>query len=472
MGGAASPRGNEDARFVGVDRPPQELIARKRDGRALSSAELRGFLGRFLGGSVTDAQMAAFMMAVYFRGMSPAELDALIETMISSGDILDGQGVRTGPRVDKHSTGGIGDKVSLVLAPLAAELGCVVPMMSGRGLGHTGGTLDKLESIPGFKVFLGPKRVEELLERVGCAMVGQTETVAPLDRKLYALRDVTGTVPSIPLVTASIMSKKLAESLDGLVLDVKVGRGAFFSQRETAEELARSMTKAGRSAGVRASCLLTAMDRPLGRAVGNALEVREALACLEGKGPQSLREVVLSLASEMLVLGGLAKSRRTARGRAEKALDSGGARRRFQRLIEAQGGDPEVVDDPDRLPSAPLRAEAVAERGGILAGIDPLKLGYGVIRLGGGRTRTEDPIDPSVGFVLQKDLGDEVSKGEPLITVHARSDEGLRQGLAVANDALSVEQPGVTKAEVLPLVIGRVGWDRASGCDEVIKTSI
>lgn len=434
---------------------PYRVIEAKRDGRRLAPEELTAFFRAYMEGHVHEYQMAAFLMAVYFRGLDPDELSGVTEIMIRSGERLDLAGL-DGPRVDKHSTGGVGDKVSLALAPLVAELEVSVPMMAGRGLGHTGGTVDKLESIPGFRTDLSLERFEEVLRSVGCAVIGQTDRIAPLDRRLYDLRSVTATVPAIPLIATSIMSKKLAEDLTGLVLDVKAGEGAFIPQEEQALELARTMVGIGHASGVSTVALVTAMDRPLGLAVGNALEVREAVACLRGEGPSDLREVVLALATEMILLGGAGRTtggRGAARTRAEAALDSGAALARFRRLVEAQGGDGAVLEDLERLPSAPVRRQLRATASGWVEGVTPTVVGYGVVELGGGRKRLGEAIDPSVGFLLHRKPGEEVSGGEVLAEVHAADDAGAERGVEILQEAYRI---GGTEPTLRPLVSHRV----------------
>ena len=349
---------------------PSRLIEEKRDGRELDPDDLELFLKAYLRDEVPQYQMAAFLMAVLFRGLSPAELEQMVHVMIHSGAVLELDHL-PGPKVDKHSTGGVGDKVSLVLAPLAAELGLVVPMMAGRGLGHSGGTLDKLEAIPGFRTDLSLPEFGAILERVGCAMIGQTAEIAPLDKRLYALRDVTGTVPAIPLIAASIMSKKLAEGLDALVLDVKAGSGAFLPDLEDALALARTLVDIGVGHGTPTVALVTAMDRPLGRAIGNALEVREAVECLDGGGPSDLRAVVTALTAEMLVLAGAASDLKEAERRSREVLASGAALERFRSLVEAHGGDPRIIEDPGRLASAPVRREVHATGPGVVESVSP-----------------------------------------------------------------------------------------------------
>jgi pyrimidine-nucleoside phosphorylase len=355
--------------------------------------------------------------------------------------------------VDKHSTGGVGDKVSLALAPLAAELGLYVPMMSGRGLGHTSGTLDKLEAFPGFRTQLDLSEFRRVLERVGCAMIGQTSEIAPLDRRLYALRDVTATVPVLPLIAASIMSKKLAESLDGLILDVKVGGGAFIPEEDRALLLAETMVAIGGSRGLPSVALLTAMDRPLGRAVGNALETAEAVACLRGEGPPDLEELVLIEAAEMVTAGFPGTDRAEAREKAERALRSGAGLERLERLVSAQGGDPSIIHEPSRFFTAPERETVLAMRAGTVLEVTPRPLGLAVVDLGGGRRRMDDTIHLGVGFELAVAPGDDVEVGDPLGTVHAMDAEGLRRGEAVLRAAISVGEGTPT---VRPLVSHRV----------------
>jgi pyrimidine-nucleoside phosphorylase len=434
---------------------PARIIERKRNGEVLTPSELEAFLLGYLDEDVQEPQMAAFLMAVYFRGLDPRELDTLVDVMLHSGGVLDAHGIG-GPVVDKHSTGGVGDKVSLPLAPLAAALGLVVPMISGRGLGHTGGTRDKLESIPGFRTDLTTTEVMRVLERVGCVIAGQTEQVAPLDRRLYALRDITGTVSSIPLISASIMSKKLAEGLDGLVLDVKVGEGAFIPEEARALELARTMTGIGVRRGVRTRALLTAMDRPLGRAIGNALEVVESVECLRGEGPPDLRELVLELGAEMLGVGGVTEDLGEARARAEAALDSGAALERFRRMVQEQGGDPGLVDDPSRLPKASESAPFRAERAGFVSRVTPSVLGMAIIEMGGGRRKLGDPVDPSVGFMLHVEPGQRIERGETLATVHASDRAGLEVGLKALSAAVQIVESREARAALLPLVSARV----------------
>ncbi len=420
---------------------PARVIEQKRDGQTLAPEALESFLLGYHRGEVPDYQMAAFLMAAYLRGLDDGETDVLVRCMLESGSTLDLTHL-PGPRVDKHSTGGVGDKVSVVLAPLVAALDVFVPMMSGRGLGHTTGTLDKLEAIPGFQTDLSLTRFKDVLRKVGCAMIGQTAEIAPLDKRLYAMRDVTGTVSAIPLIAASIMSKKLAEGLSGLLLDVKVGSGAFIPEDDRALELARKMVAIGAARGLPTVALLTAMDRPLGRAIGNGLETREAILCLRGEGPADLRELVLVEATEMIRLGYPNVAEGEARGRAERALDSGAALERFVRLVEAQGGDTGVVDEPDRLVSAAERAEVTAGESGVVLEIAPRPLGEGIVSLGGGRTMMHQPIHPGVGFEMHVGLGDVVSAGDPIAVVHAKDGAGLGVGEGVVRRAVRIGEAG------------------------------
>jgi pyrimidine-nucleoside phosphorylase len=436
---------------------PARVIERKRDGEVLEPETLETFLGAYLEGAVEEYQMAAFLMAVVFRGLDTGELSAMVRVMMESGAVLDLSDLG-GPRVDKHSTGGVGDKVSLALAPLAAELGVFVPMMSGRGLGHTGGTLDKLEAIPGFRTALALDEFRSVLEAVGCAMIGQTDEIAPLDRRLYDLRSVTGTVACLPLIAASIMSKKLAEGLSGLVLDVKVGEGAFLPEEERALELARTMVALGETHGVRTRALLTAMDRPLGHAIGNALETAEAMACLKGAGPSDLRALVLEQAAEMAWVGGAVGDLEAGRAAAVRALDDGSALRRMERMVEMQGGDPRVVAEPSRLPSAPVRTVVHADQAGRILGIGPAGLGRAVVALGGGRTRLGQDIDLRVGFVLRVEPGGEVEPGTVLGEVHAADQAGARLGERALREAVAVGPSGSGPA-LRPLISHRVDRD-------------
>ena len=433
-----------------------DLIRAKRDGRTLAAEDIRALVDGYVDGEVADYQMAAFCMAVFFRGMEPAETAALAEAMLRSGDVLDLSDL-PGVKVDKHSTGGVGDKVSLALAPIAAACGVVVPMISGRGLGHTGGTLDKLEAIPGFQVRLPVERFREILARHGACLVGQTDRLAPADRKLYALRDVTATVESIPLIASSIMWKKLAEGIDALVLDVKVGKGAFMKRREDAEALARTLAGIGRSFGKRVTAFLGAMDEPLGRTVGNALEVKETLDLLRGGGPPDLVACTDELTAEMVLLAGLAADRDAALARVRGAVASGRALEKLLAICAAQGGDPRVLEDPSRLPTAPSRLEVRAPRGGFVQAIDAQEIGLAAMSLGAGRARVDDRIDPAVGIVLERKVGDAVAAGEPFAVLHhGYSGPGGEAPDRVAERVLRAYTLGEERRAPGPVVLGRV----------------
>ena len=431
---------------------PSQIVRRKREGEELSPEEIRAFFDGYDSGAVEEYQMSAFLMAVYFRGMSGAELAALVDIMIASGAVADLSSV-PGVKVDKHSTGGVGDKVSIVLAPLVASLGVPVPMMSGRGLGHTGGTVDKLETIPGFRTDLSLREYSEQMARLGCALIAQTEEVAPLDRRLYALRDVTATVESIPLIASSIMSKKIAEGIDALVLDVKMGNGAFMPEAERAEALARTMIRIGAASGKRVVALLTAMDRPLGYAIGNALEIEECMLLLRGEGPADVREVTLALAAEMLVLGGVAADTETATAMAAGALDDGRALEMMRTIIDAQGGNPVVLDDPAILPQAEARRVLHAERAGIVTSMDVRAIGEAAVELGAGRRALGAAIDPAVGFYITVKPGDAVEKGQAIATVHAREGTAAEVIGRRVLDAIAI---GDEAADPLPLIVKRI----------------
>jgi pyrimidine-nucleoside phosphorylase len=396
---------------------PQDVIRNKRDGGALSRDEIAFFVRGVTDGSWADYQASALLMAIFLNGMSPAEQHSLTGEMLRSGETLDFSDI-AGAKVDKHSTGGVGDKTSLVLAPLVAAVGLYVPMISGRGLGHTGGTLDKLEAIPGFRVRLSPSEFRAILRDVGFAMMGQTAEIAPADRRLYALRDATATVEAIPLIVASIMSKKLAAGLDALVLDVKTGSGAFMRDEEDARRLARALVETGNSCGVRAEALITDMNQPLGRAVGNALETRECLDILRGdvdEGTRPVLDLSLELAARMVVLAQAESSLETAHVKVRRALDSGAALERFRACVEAQGGDARVCDRPALLLPLTLRELKVeSTRAGVVAGINTAEIGRAVGLLGGGRMRVEDTIDPAVGFLVDARVGDQLAAGDAL----------------------------------------------------------
>jgi len=396
---------------------PYELIKAKRDGGRLDPLDIRAFIQAYTAGTVADYQMAAMCMAVFFKGLDSRELGAWARAMLESGEVLDLSDTPA-VKVDKHSTGGVGDKVSLSLAPLAAACGVPVPMISGRGLGHTGGTLDKLEAIPGFNVNLPTSEYRRLVREVGCCLIGQTAQVAPADKKLYALRDVTATVDCIPLIASSIMSKKLAEGIDALVLDVKVGSGAFMKRDEDARTLARTMIGLGAEMGKKVVALLTDMDQPLGRKVGNALEVMEAVDMLRGEAPGDYTEITYALTAEMLVLGKKAATVEEARGQLRKVVEDGSAVRKLKEIVQSQGGDPRAIDDYSLLPQARSTVDVVAPRDGWVTAIDTEGVGLAGVALGAGRQRVDSQIDPAVGFTLLKKTGERVKQGEPVVRVH------------------------------------------------------
>ncbi|MGZ6134167.1 MAG: thymidine phosphorylase [Myxococcaceae bacterium] len=431
---------------------PYELIQAKRDGGSLPAEALTALIADYAAGRVPDAQMAALCMAVWFRGLSPAELRAWTSAMLHSGASLDLSGV-SGSKVDKHSTGGVGDKVSLALAPLVAACGVRVPMISGRGLGHTGGTLDKLAAIPGFRSDLSLGEVRDVVGELGFCFAGQTEALAPADRRLYALRDVTATVDSVPLIAASILSKKLAEDLDGLVLDVKVGSGAFMPTQESAERLARTLVELSGDMGCRAVAWLTSMHAPLGRAVGNASELLEAVDVLRGQGPEDVWALTLRLGAEMLVLGQRTASVPEAERLLRTAIADGSALARFQALVRAQGGDPAVLDAPGVLLGAMETTEVTALSAGHVAAMDTLAIGLAAVVLGAGRTRSDEAIDPGVGFTVLRHPGERVERGEPLFLVHHRPGQDVAEVHRRLAAAVRVSEAIVP---VRPLLLARV----------------
>jgi pyrimidine-nucleoside phosphorylase len=423
-----------------------DVIMNKRDGGALSREEIRFFVDGVTSGTLPDYQASALLMAILLRGMTAEETAWLTDAMVRSGERVDLRKI-PGTKVDKHSTGGVGDKTSLILAPLAAACGVPVPMMSGRGLGHTGGTLDKLEAIPGFRVNLSLDEMKHALARVGCAMIGQTAQIAPADKKLYALRDVTGTVESIPLISASIMSKKIAEGIDALVLDVKTGSGAFMKTEADSRKLAESLVSIGNASGVRTEAVITAMDAPLGHAVGNALEVIECLDVLKGRGPDDLIEVSIELTARMLVLGKVAHDRADGDRQARAAIASGAGLERFRQIVEMQGGDPRSIDDYTRLPHVDQRHVVVAEHGGYVNRVDAELVGRASVALGAGRDRVEDSVDPAVGIVVNVKPGDEVRAGDPMLELHYRKRPTLDAALALVSRAVSIrdQRPAATR---------------------------
>jgi pyrimidine-nucleoside phosphorylase len=429
-----------------------DILRNKRDGRALSAEEIEAFVRGVTSRQWPEYQTSALLMAIVLRGMDASETACLTRAMVHSGARLDLSDL-PGRKVDKHSTGGVGDKTSLILAPLAAACGVVVPMMSGRGLGHSGGTLDKLESIPGFRVGLTLPEFRAALRQVGCALIGQTAEIAPADKILYALRDVTATVESIPLITASIMSKKIAEGIDALVMDVKCGRGAFMKTRADAHRLAESLVATGKANSVRTRALVTAMDAPLGKAVGNALEVIEALDTLKGRGPADLEALSVTLAAHMVHLAGQAATLAEAETRVRAALTSGHGLETFRAIIAQQGGDPRVVDYQDHLPSAPRRALVLAERSGYVAALDAELIGRATMLLGAGRDRVEDAIDAGVGAILLKAPGEPVQVGEPLLELHYREPSRLGPALELVKQACVLgDSPSPPSQQILEIL--------------------
>jgi pyrimidine-nucleoside phosphorylase len=432
-----------------------DLIRTKRDGGQLDRASLEWFVAGVTDGSLPDYQASAMLMAIVLKGMTAEETAALTDAMVRSGVKVDYPGL---PRVavDKHSTGGVGDKTSIILAPLAAACGAYVPMMSGRGLGHTGGTLDKLESIPGFRTGLSLDELRRGVATIGCALIGQTSEVAPADRKLYALRDVTATVESIPLITASIMSKKIAEGIGGLVLDVKYGHGAFMKTEQDARRLARSLVDTGELAGVRTEALLTNMDAPLGRAVGNALEIVESIETLKGRGPKDLEALSVEFAARMLVLSGIEPDVARATSRVREALSSGAGIDKLRQIIENQGGDPKVIDDYSRLPTAPDRDVITAARDGVVVAMRAEAVGRAAVGLGAGRDRLDAVIDPAVGFMILAPVGARVKRGDPVIEIHHRNGYGLADARALLEPAIQIEDaPVAARPFVLDRIQGR-----------------
>jgi len=439
---------------------PQEIIAHKRDGLALSREEIQAFVAGVVSGDFKDYQASALLMAIVLKGMTPEETGWLTEAMMRSGRIVELPEI-TRPKVDKHSTGGVGDKVSLILAPLAAACGLCVPMMSGRGLGHTGGTLDKLEAIPGFRTELNDAEYRAQLRSIHQAMIGQSADMVPADRKLYALRDVTATVESIPLICGSILSKKLAEGIDALVLDVKFGHGAFMKTEAAGRELAEALVAISSSMGKPTSALLTRMDQPLGHMIGNSLEVIEAIDCLRGEGPADLMEVTYALCAEMLILGGLHSNADDAMAALKQAIESGAALEGFRALVKAQGGDFAVVDDYKRLPLTEQTKDFALtnEAPMYVAGLAARSFGEAACLLGAGRVSTDSVIDPAVGLELLKKVGDAVKPCEPIVRIHYQDTESLEAAEAKLQKAirLSTQAP-----ELLPLVIDRISHTRGS----------
>jgi pyrimidine-nucleoside phosphorylase len=434
-----------------------DVIRKKRDGVELSRSEIESLVDAYTRDKIPDYQVSAWLMAVVLRGMTRGETAALTDAMLRSGEVLDLSSLPA-KKVDKHSTGGVGDKTSLVLAPLAAASGLAVPMISGRGLGHTGGTLDKLEAIPGFNVNLPVAQFRRVLETCGCAMIGQTAEIAPADRKLYALRDVTGTVESPYLICASIMSKKLAEGIDALVLDVKTGSGAFMKSEKDAAFLAELMVDTGERMGKRMVALITDMDQPLGNKIGNALEVAEVVEVLRGKGPEDLRQLCIELAGWMLHLGGVSGSVAEAKMQSEKLISSGKALDKFRQMVELQGGDPRSIDDVTKLPQARQTMTLSSSSNGYVASLQCEQIGTACVILGGGRERKEDTVDPAVGIVLHKKVGDAVSTGEALATIHYNEESraALAKQLLEASCRIT-DSPPIEKRPLVHRVMEKAG---------------
>jgi pyrimidine-nucleoside phosphorylase len=437
----------------GTARPsPVALIAKKRDGLEHTSGEVHALVASLMDGSLADYQMTAWLMAAFLRGLSEREMVALTDAMLESGDTLELASVDA-PKVDKHSTGGVGDKISICLGPLVAACGAAVPMIAGRGLGHTGGTLDKLESIPGYDVHLDARKFERVVREAGVSIIGQTARLAPADKRIYALRDVTGTVACIPFIVASILSKKLAEGIDALVLDVKVGRGAFMRDRASAEQLARSLVRVGKRSGKHVTALLTDMEAPIGRTVGNALELREAIEVLRGGGPLETRELTLLLGAEMLVTTRLAKSRADARRQLERAIADGSGLERLARMVRMQKGDARYVLEPERLPKARHRIEVRAPRAGYVNAIDALGLAELAVAIGAGRKRAEDIVDPAVGIELCVTRGNSLTRGEPLALLHVQNRRYEAAWVEAAESSFSI---GARRNPVPPILIDRL----------------
>lgn len=437
-----------------------EVIRRKRDGGRLDGDLIREVIREVVTGGVPDYQVAALLMAIYFQGLDGEELVAWTDAMLRSGDVFDLSAI-PGPKVDKHSTGGVGDKISIPLAPLVAACGVRVPMISGRGLGHTGGTLDKLESMPGFRTDLPPERFVQGVREVGACLIGQTERIVPADRRLYALRDVTGTVESIPLIAASILSKKLAEGISGLVLDVKVGSGAFMKTEARARQLAETLVDLGERFGVRTVACLTDMDEPIGWAVGNALEIEESLEVLQGAGPADTVELVEVLGGHMLVLGGIVSDPEEGARRVRAARGDGSGLEVFRRMVAFQGGDPRLVEDPGLLPRARFQKEFRALEDGVVESVDCEAVGLAVLVLGGGRRRKEDPVDPAVGLRVLAHRGDRVRRGEPLAVICYNDPDRVPEAEGLLQGAWRLGPGSVVRRGRLLGLAGR-GWEKTA----------
>ncbi len=425
-----------------------DIISDKRDKKKLASEDIKYFLESYMDGSLKDYQMAAMIMAVFINGMDSEELGTWAYTMLHSGKVMDFSNIE-GIKVDKHSTGGVGDKISIPLAPVLGALGLKVPMISGRGLGHTGGTLDKLESIPGFNVNLDLEAFEDEVKKVGVSLIGQTPEIAPLDKKLYALRDVTGTVESIPLISSSIMSKKMAEGIDGLILDVKVGNGAFMKTREDAEKLAVTMKGIGEELGKKVTVVFSNMNEPLGYAVGNSLEIIESVEVLKGKYIPQVSELTLRMAAMLLKLHGLTETIEEGEAMAQKTIDDGSALKKLIEIVKYQGGDVNAVEDYSLMPKADYSIEVKAEKDGFVNGINALNMGKALVQLGGGRVKKEDDVDPAVGFILNRKVRDAVKKGDTLYTIYYNSDEKLKAANAYLEGCYEITETLTNNEELI-----------------------
>jgi pyrimidine-nucleoside phosphorylase len=427
---------------------PYEIIESKRDGDTLNQEEINYFISSFMEGKIKDYQMTAFLMATFFNGMTSEETSFLTNAYIESGKKIDLSEI-PGIKVDKHSTGGVGDKVSIVLAPLVACLGVPVPMISGRGLGHTGGTIDKLESIPGFKTNFSIEQFKELLKEHGLALISQTSDIVPADKRIYALRDVTATINSIPLIIASIMSKKIAEGIDGLVLDVKYGNGAFIQDPKDAETLAKGLIKIGKDFNKEVTAVLTSMDQPLGYKIGNWLEIEECIDCFQGKGPQDLLEVIYTLAENMLIIGKVAKDKSEAREKCEEALKNGKAFKKFLEIAKAQGAEIKVLENPEDYPVASERVNLKADKDGFITKLNALEIGLACVELGAGRLSAEDDVDSQAGIILLKKIGDKVNKDENLIEIRTNQKGSIAEVQKKIGQAISIENDPPEKLELI-----------------------
>jgi pyrimidine-nucleoside phosphorylase len=433
-----------------------EIIAKKRDGYELSTREIQYFIDGYVSGEIPDYQAAALLMAIYLRGLNQREMTDLTRIMMHSGDLISLEGI-SGKKIDKHSTGGVGDKISFILSPLVAACGVKVPMLSGRSLGHTGGTLDKLESIPGMNVSLQPDMFKQVLNDVGMVICGQTENTVPADRKLYALRDSTATISSIPLITASIMSKKLAVGTDGIVLDIKTGSGAFMPRLEDSIELCKTMVAVGEKANRVTIGLVTNMDQPLGRAVGNSLEIIESIEALKGRGPDDVMTVTFGLSAAMLAAAGVEKDYQKALKKLQKALESGQPLEIFKKFIAAQNGNPEVCDDYSLLPRSKHQVPFPAEKNGYISKINAYEVGMAVVDIGGGRKKKEDIIDHSAGFMFHKKVGDKVTRGEGILTIYSSNSKSITHAKERLEKAISISKEKVTSPRMILHLIDKNG---------------